>query len=112
MSSTYCIFNVYTLKLSVRILTLKIYLAFSHVFSDDTDIGKFFLACRRQHLANLTDDADMGKFFTNFGSYLAMSVSVVSLFPDDADIAKTYLLMIQPALNRTQILREFHWYIG
>ncbi len=55
-------------------------------------------------LSKLTDDADIGKFFTNFASCLAMSASSVSLFPDDADIAKAYLPMTQTALNKSPII--------
>jgi hypothetical protein len=33
-----------------------------------------------------------------------MSVSLVSLFPNDADIVKTYLPMTQTVLNKTQII--------
>ncbi len=41
-----------------------------------------------------------------------MSVSSISLFPDDADIAKTYLLKTQTALNKTQIKWGFHCLIA
>jgi hypothetical protein len=34
---------------------------------------------------------------------MSASASLVSLFPDDADIAKAYLLMIQTALIKSQI---------
>ncbi len=36
-----------------------------------------------------------------------MSASLVSLFPDDADIAKTYLPMTQTALIKCQIFEDF-----
>jgi hypothetical protein len=35
----------------------------------------------------------------DFGSCLAMSAPSVSLFPDDADSAKTYLAVTQTSLN-------------
>ncbi len=41
-----------------------------------------------------------------------MSVSLVSLFPDEADIAKTCLLITQTTLNKTQIIKKFKWFIG
>jgi hypothetical protein len=73
------------------------------LFSDDTDISKFYLAISQTALKKSYDDADVGKFFTNFGSCLAMSAPLVGLFPDDAGIAETYLSMMQTALIKCQI---------
>jgi hypothetical protein len=75
------------------------------MFSDDADIGKFYLAMQQTALSkSYRCCADIGKFFTNFGSCLAMSASSVSLFPNGADIAKDYLPMTQTALTKSQII--------
>jgi hypothetical protein len=53
---------------------------------------------REFFLSGFSDDIDISKFFTNYISFLAMSAPSVSLFHDDAHIAKT-LAATQTALN-------------
>ncbi len=62
-----------------------------------------FKRCLRHRGTNLSDDADIGMKFWSTCHCSAMSAPLVSLFPDDADSAKTYLAVTQTSLNNLWI---------
>jgi hypothetical protein len=117
MSRTCWIFNIYTFKPSVTIL--------ANLLTDDADSTKSnpnhmrismvywiglsasplfkFKRCLRNWGTNLTDDTGISKKFWSFCWCSAMSASSVSLFPDDADSAKTYLAVKQTVLRNLWI---------